>query len=252
MGWIRTFSPNNGSQLFATFTYFPVDLKLAKNGTLYYLERGLDSNTEGAVFKIEISQKAPVITQQPANVTVAAGQPASFTVQASGAAPLSYRWQRNGINLDGPTSDSPTLVIPAAQLSDNGTSYACVVSNQFDIVTSQSAQLTVVKGSAPAATITLPVTGTLYHGGDVIQYSGTGTDADDGNLPASAFTWQVDFHHNTHTHPFIPAFSGNTSGQFTVPTTGETATDVWYRIYLTVRDSSGLTHTVFRDILPVS
>ena len=89
------------------------------------------------------------------------------------------------------------------------------------------------------------VVNTTYHGGDVIQYSGTGTDADDGNLPASAFTWQVDFHHDTHTHPFIPAFSGTTSGTFTIPTTGEVATDVWYRIHLTVKDSTGLTHSVF-------
>src|SRR6185503_11174341 len=201
-GWIRTFNPNSGSELFAEFTYFPVDLKVAKNGTLYYLERGLDSsNTEGAVFKIEFtSQNSPVITQQPANVTVAAGQPASFSVQASGSAPLSYRWQRNGVNLDGPTSDTPTLTIASAQLADNGASYACVVSNQFGNVTSQAAQLTVVKGSAPVASITLPVAGTQYRGGDVIQYSGTGTDADAGHRPASAFMWQVDFHHDTHTH----------------------------------------------------
>src|SRR5215213_6827757 len=253
VGWIRTVKPNvAGSQLFATFSDFPVDLKVAKNGTLYFLQRGLDTNTDGAVFKIEFtSQQTPVITQQPANVTVAAGQPASFSVQASGAAPLSYRWQRNGISVDGPSADTPTLNITSAQLTDSGASYACVVSNQFGSVTSQAAQLTVIKGSAPAAAITLPLTGTQYLGGDVIQYSGTGTDADDGTLPASAFTWQVDFHHDTHTHPFIPAFSGMTSGQFTIPTTGETATDVWYRIHLTVKDSSGLTHTVFRDVLPV-
>src|SRR5215204_3070087 len=253
VGWIRTYQANDvGSQLFATFTYFPVDLKLGKDGTLYYLERGIDSNTDGAVFKIEFtSPQTPTITQQPANVTVSAGQPASFSVQASGAAPLSYRWQRNGVNLDGPSADLPTLNIASAQITDNGASYRCVVSNQFGSVTSQAAQLTVVKGSAPTATVTLPLTGTQYRGGDVIQYSGTGTDADDGTLPASAFTWQVDFHHNTHTHPFIPAFSGTTSGQVTIPTTGETATDVWYRIYLTVKDSTGLTHTVFRDILPI-
>src|SRR5215217_2478629 len=254
VGWIRTLGPNDvSSQLFATFTYFPVDLKVAKNGTLYYLERGLDSsNTEGAVFKIEFSgQQTPAITQQPANVTVAAGKPASFSVQAAGSAPLSYRWQRNGINLDGPSADTPTLNIASAQLSDNGSSYACVVSNQFGSVTSHAAQLTVVKGSAPVASITLPATGTQYRGGDVIQYSGTGNDADDGSLPASAFTWQVDFHHDTPTHPFIPAFSVTTAGQFAILTTGPTATDVWYRIHLTVKDSSGLTHTVFRDILPV-
>ena len=58
------------------------------------------------------------------------------------------------------------------------------------------------------------------------------------------------FHHGTHTHPFVAPFSGATGGNFTIPNTGETATDVWYRVHLTVRDSGGLTHTVTRDILP--
>ncbi|HWF88465.1 MAG TPA: PQQ-dependent sugar dehydrogenase, partial [Pyrinomonadaceae bacterium] len=177
-GWIRSLQINNlSSQVFAHFTNFPVDLKVAKDGTLYYLERGQDTNTGGAVFKINFtSQQSPVITQQPANAIVAAGQPVSFSVQASGAAPLSYRWQRNGVNLDGPGTDTPTLTI-TPQLTDNGALYACVVSNQFGSVTSNAAQLTVVKGSAPVASITLPVAGTVYHGGDVIQYAGTGTDA---------------------------------------------------------------------------
>ena len=44
--------------------------------------------------------------------------------------------------------------------------------------------------------------------------------------------------------------TGATSGSFTIPTTGETAANVWYRVYLTVVDSGGLTHTTFRDVLP--
>src|SRR5689334_15391601 len=44
-GWFRTIKPNEpGSQIFAQFTYFPVDLKVSKDGALYYLERGLDSS----------------------------------------------------------------------------------------------------------------------------------------------------------------------------------------------------------------
>src|SRR6185369_3080973 len=83
-----------------------------------------------------------------------------------------------------------------------------------------------------------------------ITYAGTGTDPEDGTLPASAFTWQVDFHHDTHVHPFIQATTGAKSGSFTIPTSGETSANVWYRLYLTVRDSAGLTHTSQRDILP--
>ena len=79
---------------------------------------------------------------------------------------------------------------------------------------------------------------------------GPATDPEDGTLPASAFTWRVDFHHDTHIHPFLASTTGARSGSFTIPTTGETSANVWYRIYLTVRDSGGLTHTSQRDILP--
>ncbi len=115
---------------------------------------------------------------------------------------------------------------------------------------SSEAVLTVTSNQPPTGTIAQPAAGTLYNGGSVISYSGTATDAQDGTLPASAFTWQVDFHHDTHSHPFIPATSGSRSGSFTIPTTGETAANVWYRIYLTVRDSGGLTQTTQRDVLP--
>jgi hypothetical protein len=60
----------------------------------------------------------------------------------------------------------------------------------------------------------------------------------------------VDFHHDTHSHPFLPATSGVTSGTFVIPTTGETAANVWYRLFLTVTDSGGRSHTVQRDIVP--
>src|SRR5713101_4870172 len=49
---------------------------------------------------------SPTITTQPANQTVTAGQTASFTVVAGGTAPLSYQWQKNGVNIAGATSSS--------------------------------------------------------------------------------------------------------------------------------------------------
>jgi hypothetical protein len=36
-------------------------------------------------------------------------------------------------------------------------------------------------------------------------------------------TWSVVFHHSTHTHPFIDAVDGVSSGTFVVPDVGETA-----------------------------
>jgi hypothetical protein len=124
------------------------------------------------------------------------------------------------------------------------------VSNAFGTATSTAAVLTVIQNSPPTSKITAPVAGSLYNAGDTIRYSGSGTDVEDGPLPASALTWRVDFHHDTHVHPFLPSTTGISEGTFTVPNTGETSTNVWYRIYLTVKDSTGLTQTSFVDIKP--
>ncbi len=49
--------------------------------------------------------------------------------------------------------------------------------------------------------------------------SGDADRPDDGSLPASAFTWNVDFLHEGHVHPGTPR-TGVESGSFTTPTTG--------------------------------
>ena len=102
----------------------------------------------------------------------------------------------------------------------------------------------------PIGQILTPAQGTTYFGGMVVNCSGSASDFEDGDLPASAFTWQVDFHHDTHFHPFIGATTGSKTGTFTIPTRCETSSNVYYRIIFTVKDSVGLTRTVSRDILP--
>ena len=43
--------------------------------------------------------------------------------------------------------------------------------------------------------------GATFRAGDVISFSGNATDPEDGTLPASAFTWTIDFLHAGHVHP---------------------------------------------------
>ena len=248
-GWIRRFHPISGTaDGFATGVSSPVDLKVSTDGSLFYLARGSGSNT-GVVFKIQhTASQAPSISVHPANQTVSAGSSATFTVQASGAPPLSFRWQRNGADIPGATASSFTL--QSAQLSDDGALFRCVVSNAFGSATSNEARLTVVANQTPTATITQPAAGTLYTAGQTINFSGTGSDPEDGNLPAAAFTWRVDFHHDDHIHPFLSPTSGITSGSFVVPTTGETSANVFFRIHLTVSDSGGLQNSTFLDVRP--
>jgi hypothetical protein len=124
------------------------------------------------------------------------------------------------------------------------------VSNAYGSTLSNVATLSVTSDKPPVGHILTPSQGTTYFGGMVVNYSGSASDFEDGDLPASAFTWQVDFHHATHIHPFIAATTGSKAGTFTIPTRGETSPNVYYRIILKVKDSVGLTQTVTRDILP--
>ena len=156
--FIRVFDPANPGSVGTpdTSTGFasalddrsPVDLKVDAGGSLYYLARG----GVGEIYRI--SFQAPGITQHPANVTVDAGQPASFTVAATGGAPLSYQWQKlNGstwTNISGATS--PTFTIASTTTADAG-QYRAVVSNSAGTATSNAATLTVnVAGQAPTIT----------------------------------------------------------------------------------------------------
>ena len=52
-------------------------------------------------------------------------------------------------------------------------------------------------------------------------------------LPASAYTWQVDYHTGPVTRPFLAAVSGSKTGSFVVPTESPyTEADVFFRVIL--------------------
>src|SRR5579872_5569491 len=68
---------------------------------------------------------APSITLQPTNQSVSAGQTATFTVTATGTAPLSYQWQKNSVNISGAMSAS--YVTPVTVSADNGATFRVMV-----------------------------------------------------------------------------------------------------------------------------
>ncbi len=214
------------------------------DGNLYYIERG-----QNRVSRVTYTgNNAPTITQDPLSQLVSAGHPVTFAVAASGQAPLAYQWQRNHVDIDFETDSSYTLD-PVA-LADDGDQFRCVVSNGSGNATSADAVLSVTTNQPPTATILLPTTGTTYGGGDVVDYSGSATDPETGSLTGSAFTWWVNFHHDTHFHPFLPPTTGSTGGSITIPTIGETSANVWYRIHVQVVDPFGLTDEKYVDVLP--
>lgn len=88
-----------------------------------------------------VVSRMPVITKQPVSQRRYAGQPASFSIEASGTAPLIYSWRHNEVLI--PNATSPNLSLASVQLSDSG-QYAATVANTAGSATSQAATLTVV------------------------------------------------------------------------------------------------------------
>lgn len=91
---------------------------------------------------------APTITVQPVTQTVTAPNAATFTVTASGTAPLNYQWYMNGAPVG---SNSSTFNTGPTTLAQNGYGVDVVVTNSVGSATSAFATLYVNSGATPAA-----------------------------------------------------------------------------------------------------
>jgi hypothetical protein len=91
---------------------------------------------------------APAITAQPTGQSVIVGQTATFSVMASGTAPLNYQWQNGTTPIVGATASSYTT--PATSLPDDGSTFEVVISNSVGSATSNSATLHVAAATTMA------------------------------------------------------------------------------------------------------
>ena len=104
-------------------------------------------------------------------------------------------------------------------------------------------------GSPPTAVIDTPTAGTTWKVGDVLSFSGHGTDPEDGQLAASALSWSLVLQHcpsNCHSHS-IQSFPATASGSFTAP---DHEYPSYLELSLTATDSTGLQHTATRRLDP--
>ena len=183
------------------------------------------SNTAGSVtsnsatLAVTAAAVAPSITSQPANQTTFAGQTATFSVIASGTAPLSYQWQKNGAAIGGAISSSYTT--PAEVTSDNGAQFTVVVSNTAGTIISNAATLT-VNPDPVAPSITAQPASQTINAGQTATFSVTAT----GTAPLS-YQWQKN----------SAAIAGATSSSYTTP--AETASDNGAQFSVVVSNSAG-------------
>ncbi len=226
-----------------------VDLQQGPNGNMYYLtlygEGGfMDPGNLWTVGYGSSGNQAPVAKAGAGPISGALPLKVYFWSESTDADgdQLGYTWDFG----DGTAS---TEANPTHTYTTKGIYKAKLT--VFDGQASNTSQeIEIAAGySEPTLRITTPENGYKYNAGDTINYYGVGWDAEDGNLPDSAYSWKVLFHHGEHVHPFLADKIGQ-FGSFVIPTSGEPSADTWYEIFGTVTDSQGLTKTVSNSIYP--
>ncbi len=259
-GWIKRLTLDASGLLTGSLDFLPptgqsnyigavVDLKEGPDGSLYYVDIGTTTGPDGSIKKISYTatNQLPVAVSSanPANGAVA---PLLVSFSSAGSfdpegQPLSYNWNFG----DGQSSVEAN---PQHTYAQSG-SYQAVLTVSDGTYSVSSSATVITIGNPPQVAVSSPLQGATFRANDVISYSGTATDTEDGVLPASAYTWTVLFHHDDHIHPFIGPVSGQTSGQFTIPATGhDFRGSTSFEIILAATDSSGIQVTSSVFIFP--
>ena len=261
--WIRRLTFDAAGNVTGVHNFEPADgsvdgpygdivyLTEGPDGAIYYLDLGY-SDISGQFGVSKVRRIRFVQSNQPpvaaSTATPAAGPtPLAVAFSSAGSSdpegqPVTYAWDFG----DGATSNTAN---PAHTYTQPG-QYTVRLQVSDGVNTTSALPLSISAGGRPTATILAPTDGSSFRAGDVISFSGGATDPDDGTLPASAFSWNIDFLHEGHSHPGTPV-TGVSSGTFTVPTSGhDFSGNTRYRVSLTVTDSTGLTDTKSVVVVP--
>jgi hypothetical protein len=137
----------------------------------------------------------PAITTPPQNKNVTAGSNVTFSVTATGSAPLCYQWYCNDSLILGATSAS--FVVTNAPLSASGNSYSVSINNVVGGTNATANLIVAPETVKPTLQITAPTSGLHVSNAN---YTVTGTAGD--NVAVSNVWYQLN---NTGWNPAIPA-----------------------------------------------
>ena len=141
---------------------------------------------------------APAIIVPPVSTAVTVGQTATFSVSATGTAPFTFQWLKNGAAIAG--ANSAAYTTPATTSADDNTNFAVTVTNSVGSTTSSAVNLSVDTPAAVSITAQ-PVSQTAYVG-QSIQLSVVASGS-----PTLTYQWQLNG----------AAISGATNSSYTTP-----------------------------------
>ena len=191
-------------------TYTTPITVIGDTGTQYSVVVGNSADkvaSSKATLTVTAAAVAPAITTQPANQSVTEGQTATFSVTATGTAPLTYQWKKDGTAISGATSS--TYTTPATSSADNAAVFTVVVTNGTGSVTSSNATLTVT--AAPPAISVQPAALTITAGATAtfsVTATGTGTLSYQWKKNGTNITGGMGATTNTYTTPAM-GYAGN-------------------------------------------
>ncbi|MFN8442683.1 MAG: PQQ-dependent sugar dehydrogenase [Caldilineaceae bacterium] len=243
----------------------PVDMLFGpyeSTQALYYAAcpKNNDCATGGQIRRIRYTgnaNRAPTARIQ-ANPTTG---PAPLTVDFDASASsdpdgdtLTYSWDFG----DGATSANNSSSTIQHTYSDTGSYQASVTVKDSNNAVSDPAPIMIEVGNTPPVpSILAPTTDHRFFVGEHLTLVGAATDQEDGNLADAKLTWQIIQHHvdalniaNSHTHPWLPATTGNNIQIITPDMEDSYAYNSYLELILKATDSFGASTVITQALLP--
>ena len=235
----------NLRQVFIEAAANPVDLVIGPGNDLFYVD--FDLGTIRRVSATGGNQPPTAVIQ----ATPTSGA-APLTVQFNGSGssdpegtPLQYAWD---LDNDG-SFDDGTAVTASRTFTNPGNFTVRLRVTDAGLATGTDTETISVGNTPPTPVISTPTVGTTFKVGDTINFSGSATDQQDGNMPASSLSWTLVQQHcapNCHSHQ-VQTFPGVASGSFAAP---DHEYPSYLELTLTATDSFGTAASVTRRIDP--
>ena len=222
----------NQRQNFVSGTVDPVQLVSGPGGDLFFVDL-----TGGKIHRVQYMAPTALLKAIPTS----GNAPLTVAFDATGSThpvpgePLTYSWDLDG---DGVYGDATTAQTSWTYTVKGSYTVGLRVTDSHGGMDGVTQRID-VSNLPPVPKIVSPVSTLTWKVGDVISFSGSATDPEDGVLPASKLSWSLVIQHcpsNCHTHP-VQSWAGVASGSFS-------GQDHEYPSYLeltlTATDSKGL------------